>query len=92
MTTPITEDAPKDIVDTVKPATVVPLNLQDRCDRCQAQAFVRASILTETGPSELLFCGHHFSKYEPKLREIALSVQDERQRINEKPSGSANAD
>lgn len=93
MTTPTT-DVPKDIVDTVpKPSAVVPLTLLDRCDRCGAQAFVRTSVLSSEGhPIDLLWCGHHFTSYETKLREISLSVQDERDRINEKPSSSANAD
>lgn len=88
MTTPTT-DAPRDIVDTVpKLSTVVPLALQDRCDRCGAQAFVRVSILAEPGPIDLEFCGHHYAQHEEKLREIALSIQDERDRINEKPQSS----
>jgi hypothetical protein len=40
---------------------------------------------------DLLFCGHHFAKYETTLRNKALNVQDERVRINDKPSPSANA-
>lgn len=93
MTTPLTENAPKDIVDTVtKPSTTVPLTLLDRCDACQAQAFVRVSILSTDGaPSELLFCGHHFNKHEPALitRETLVSIQDEREKINESASASS---
>jgi hypothetical protein len=33
------------------------LNALDRCDRCGAQAYVRAVL--ETSGGELLFCGHH---------------------------------
>lgn len=68
-----------------------PLNLADRCDRCGAQAFVRTSILSSEGnPTTLQFCAHHFASNEAKLREIALHVDDQRDRINEKPSVSAN--
>jgi len=64
------------------------LNLSDRCDSCGAQAFV--AVTMSTG-SELLFCGHHFNKYESVLASKAGSVHDERDRINAKPSISANA-
>jgi len=37
-----------------------PLNSLDRCDRCGAQAYVRA-ILVSGG--ELLFCSHHAKEY-----------------------------
>ena len=98
MTTPITEEAPKDIVDTVpKPTATVPLTLKDRCDSCASgtsQAFVRVSILnSEDEPSELLFCGHHYTRYEAALatRDTVLAIQDERHRINERASASSGA-
>jgi hypothetical protein len=65
-----------------------PLTLSDRCDRCGAQAFVRVYI----GESDLLFCGHHYNRYEANLIGCSTGIQDERFRINEKPSVSANAD
>lgn len=93
MTTPVADaTAPRDIVDTVaKPSTVVPLTLVDRCDRCLAQAFVRVSILAEPGPTDLLFCRHHYLKHEPALigRESVLSIQDETHKINERASASS---
>ena len=46
-------------VATSQPAT---LTRQDRCDRCGAQAFVRATLPGD-GLS-LLFCGHHFRAHE----------------------------
>ncbi|SDH39261.1 hypothetical protein [Microbacterium sp. 77mftsu3.1] len=63
--------------------TVTPFRLtaMDRCDACQAQAYVEV-----TGPtlsSELLYCAHHFVKYEQKLRAIATSIHDERARLLE---------
>lgn len=36
-------------------STHKPLNINDRCDKCGAQARVRATL--ENG--ELYFCGHH---------------------------------
>lgn len=90
MTTPLAEDAPKDIVDRDKPPTVPTLTLQDRCDRCGAQAFVRTEILSGDGhPTSLLWCGHHFATHEDKLLALALAIQDERGRINEKSTSSA---
>ena len=58
------------------------LTAADRCDRCGAQAYVRARL--HTG-GELLFCAHHGREHLPKLREHA-DVQDESERLNETPS------
>lgn len=57
-----------------------PLNALDRCDRCGAQAYVRAVM--ENG-FELLFCGHHAKKYQEGLAEVAARIQDETERISE---------
>jgi hypothetical protein len=43
----------------------VPLNALDRCDRCGAQAYVRAVLLNG---GELMFCAHHGKEYAEKLR------------------------
>ena len=45
---------------------------QDRCDKCGAQAKVRASLLT----GELLFCGHHGREVSAKLLEQAVQIYD----------------
>ena len=60
--------------------TVAPLALVDRCDRCGAQAFVRAIL-----PSgrELLFCGHHAKEYSVGLQTASASIQDETARISQ---------
>jgi hypothetical protein len=58
------------------------LQVADRCDRCGAQAFVVAIILGV----RLLFCGHHFRKHEDAIRRVAVRVNDERERINGKPT------
>ena len=55
-----------------------PLNAVDRCDRCGAQAYVRATLLSG---GELLFCGHHGKEYAEKLKSVTRSIQDETGRI-----------
>lgn len=54
------------------------LTALDRCDCCSARAYVEVAIMTQTGPSALLFCGHHFTEYESSLREAAAAVNDQR--------------
>jgi len=54
------------------------LTALDRCDRCSAQAYVRA-----TGVSgELYFCGHHFAGMEESLSKWAFEIIDERDKLN----------
>lgn len=60
------------------------LNLQDRCDKCSAQAFVIVKLMS----GELLFCGHHFTEHELNLRESAYEIIDEREYINKKSESS----
>ena len=57
------------------------LTAADRCDRCGAQAYVRARL--NTG-GELLFCAHHGREHLPKLREHA-EIHDESDRLHESP-------
>ena len=46
-------------------ATLAPsLSAADRCDRCGAQAYIRARL---NSGGELLFCGHHAKRHELKL-------------------------
>ncbi|MBF0696224.1 MULTISPECIES: DUF7455 domain-containing protein [Actinomyces] len=54
-----------------------PLTTADRCDVCQAQAYVRAVMLT----GELFFCAHHARQHGERLREVALLFQDESSRL-----------
>lgn len=54
-----------------------PLTTADRCDLCQAQAYVRAVMLT----GELFFCAHHAREHGERLREVALLFQDESSRL-----------
>jgi len=58
------------------------LQVIDRCDACQAQAFV----IVKGVSGELYFCGHHYAKNEKALETFAYEVIDERDKINSKPS------
>ena len=60
------------------------LNAADRCDRCGAQAYVRARL---HAGGELLFCAHHGREHLPKLREHA-DIQDESERLHETPAAA----
>ena len=59
------------------------LSATDRCDRCQAQAYVRVLL---PGGSDLLFCGHHWSRHEDVLRPQAEQIVDETHRLVERPA------
>lgn len=49
----------------------------DRCDSCGAQALIWVNGVN----GDLLFCGHHFTKYEDKIRKYAFEVIDERDSV-----------
>lgn len=74
-----------DVTGTVFPETESPgsarpaLTAADRCDRCGAQAFVRIVL---AGGGELLFCRHHYTEHEDKLRSIAIAVDDAREQLD----------
>ena len=60
---------------TVETEAVLPpmFNSLDRCDRCGAQAMVRA-ILTS---GILLFCNHHGNKYRHQLHAANAIIERE---------------
>ncbi len=60
-----------------------PLNAVDRCDRCGAQAYVRAVLLSG---GELLFCGHHAKEYAANLKPIVAHIQDETEKLVDTPA------
>jgi hypothetical protein len=62
-----------------------PLTATDRCDRCGAQAYVRATM--ESG-FDLLLCAHHWHENEIRLREIAASIHDESVRLVDVPASA----
>jgi hypothetical protein len=75
------EDRPtkvRPIVSTSVIGDAAALNAADRCDRCGAQAYVR--VVMASG-FELLFCAHHSKEHADKLRQVALAIQDETEKI-----------
>jgi hypothetical protein len=63
-----------------------PLTAIDRCDRCGAQAYVRATMISG---SHLLFCAHHWHENQSALREAGASIHDETTRLVEVPPVAA---
>lgn len=57
----------------------------DRCDRCGAQAFIRAVYSV----SDLLFCAHHGREYRTALSASAIFLEDQSDTINMKASPAA---
>lgn len=51
------------------------LKVTDRCDRCNAQAWVLVKGLS----GELYFCSHHFNKHQEELKNWAYEIIDERE-------------
>jgi hypothetical protein len=64
------------------------LGISDRCDRCGAQAFVRAVFAS----GELTFCGHHGRELQSALERHAVLFEDATELINAKPTPSAISD
>lgn len=62
-------------------ATLAPeLTAADRCDRCGAQAFVRARLADGL---ELHFCAHHGREHLRKLRDLDdVQITDESHRLH----------
>lgn len=53
------------------------LKVEDRCDACQAQAYIQVTL--ESG--DLLFCLHHWKKHQEEILPSALAVVDESERL-----------
>ena len=62
-----------------------PLTAADRCDRCGAQAYLRVEL--QSG-GELLFCAHHAREHGDKLKEIAVTLIDETDKLTTTPTTS----
>jgi hypothetical protein len=56
-----------------------PIGAADLCDSCGAQAYVRVTLPT----GELLFCGHHSTKYRDSLADKAVTWHDETSRLRD---------
>ena len=72
--------------DVTPTMTAGPLTATDRCDRCGAQAYVRATMASGF---DLLLCAHHFRENEGRLREVAANIYDESDRLVEIPATAA---
>ena len=59
------------------------LTAADRCDRCGAQAYLRAQL---PGGGELHFCAHHAREHGARLREVAITIVDETHRLGDIPA------
>lgn len=59
------------------------LTAADRCDRCGAQAYVRARL---SSGHALLFCAHHGREHMPKLRGVAVEIIDHTDRLSHEGS------
>ncbi|HEY0485664.1 MAG TPA: hypothetical protein VGD72_05395 [Mycobacteriales bacterium] len=46
----------------------------ERCDRCSAEAKVRAVL---PGGGDLVFCRHHANRYRESLEKVAVSMAAE---------------
>lgn len=53
--------------------TTEALTLSDRCDSCNAQAFVRASFME----GDLFFCQHHYTKFYTAINAQAIWVHEQ---------------
>lgn len=73
--------------EPAEPAKPVTLTLNDRCDRCGAQAMLAIHI--EAANLNLLLCAHHFKKHGNVLtdeeRNIASILCDKRDELLVKP-------
>jgi hypothetical protein len=72
----------------VNAALAPTLTAADRCDRCSAQAYVRATL---HAGGELLFCAHHGREHIPALAGLA-DIHDESDRLMEPSSVGGSSD
>lgn len=64
-----------------------PIAATDRCDACGAQAYVRVQL----SAGELLFCAHHATRHEEKLRQQAVAWHDETSRLHGEKAAAGQA-
>jgi hypothetical protein len=74
----MTTTTPPAIHETAPDTDSTPLTAHDRCDRCGAQAYVRATL---PGGTELLFCGHHGNAHRPSLLIAGATLHDETDKL-----------
>lgn len=76
----------EEVPDVTTTLAASPFTAADRCDRCGAQAYVRATL--ESG-FDLLFCGHHWHENAERLREIGAEIYDELGKLADVPATAA---
>jgi ribosomal protein L37E len=69
-------------------STLAPeLTVADRCDRCGAQAYMRAKL---AGGFELMFCAHHGREHMDKLRDLDdIEITDETHRLHQESASES---
>ncbi|GAA4090317.1 hypothetical protein ACIBH1_33155 [Nonomuraea sp. NPDC050663] len=67
-------------------APVKPLTALDRCDRCGAQAYIRATLPIG---GELLFCAHHGRQHIAALRDKGAEILDESAKLSKTSATAA---
>ena len=69
-----------------------PLRVTDRCDGCNAQAYVRVGLGfddTGRGGHDLAFCGHCYHEQEPALAAAgAVVLEDKRAELTQGDTGA----
>lgn len=70
---------PSDLVKKSDVGGVVVFDASDRCDLCGAQAYVSTQLVSGV----LLWCGHHFKRFEATLMVGVVGLHDERWRLDE---------
>jgi hypothetical protein len=68
-----------------QPAVPAPLLVTDRCDRCGAQAWLRATIANV----DLLFCGHHANAHLSALSQTSAELHSELDRLEKEHGPNA---
>ncbi len=58
------------------------LRAEDRCDRCDAQAFVLVRL---SSGRDLQFCVHHYTAHATALAPLADEIVDESSRLFQSP-------
>ena len=68
-------------------ATLSPqMTVAHRCDRCGAQAYIRARLVDGL---ELHFCAHHGREHLDKLRGLdGVTITDESERLHEEQANT----
>ena len=61
------------------------LTAADRCDRCGAQAYVRATLMSG---GELMFCAHHAAEFRGALEANGAVFHDESGRLADSPASA----